>query len=57
MAYEPFRAAFTGQLSTFLASDGRRYIFSKPLPKVQKDRAYVMELLEGRVRLIPVVTV
>lgn len=56
---EPFTASFTGQLSSFYSSvTKQRYTFTKPLPRVLKDQAYMMELdlQNNRVKLIPVIT-
>ena len=51
--YEPFVGEFTGVLSTFTASDGKRYVFAKPLPRITKGLRYMMKIEGIRITLLP----
>jgi len=54
--HEPFIAGFTGQLMTFVAADGARYVFQRPGVRIVRHAAYMMELDPNKktVRMIPV---
>jgi hypothetical protein len=56
--YEPFVAEFTGQLTSFPSKvTNMRYTFHKPFPRIEKGRAYMMEMdkANNRIKMIPVV--
>jgi hypothetical protein len=55
--FEPFIAAFTGQLTVFKSQNGMSYTFHQPYPRVEKNRAYMMELdiPQNRIKMIPVI--
>lgn len=57
ITYEPFRAAFTGTLMTWVSADHQRYQFYAPHPRIEKGMAYMIQMNKetNRVRLIPVV--
>jgi hypothetical protein len=52
--YEPFTAAFTGSLSTWIDHAGTRWVFKAPLPRIEKGCAYMMKIHEGSVTMLPV---
>ena len=55
--HEPFTAAFTGRMSSFYSVQTKRnYTFEHPLPRIEKGKAYMMELdlKNNRVRMLPV---
>lgn len=53
--YEGFVGGYTGTLSTFTTAAGLRYVFSKPNPRIEKDRRYMM-VIEGKIiTLLPII--
>lgn len=54
---ELFIAHFTGQLATVKTKDGRVLSFKKPYPRIEKDRAYNLQINSetGMTKLIPIV--
>ena len=56
--HEPFDAAFTGQLTTFVSQETKlRYSFKAPYPRIVKGQAYMMvhNPVTKSIRLVPVV--
>ena len=53
--YEAFVGGYTGALSTFTTATGMRYVFSKPLPRIEKGRRYMMVIEGKQIRLLPLV--
>lgn len=55
--YEPFRAAFTGQLTVYYTKEGHRCVFQRPYPTIQKGQAYMLKvnLAVGTAQLLVVV--
>ena len=58
IVYEAFCASFTGQMSTCRINNGKVYTFKHPLPRVKKDRMYVIAFnpTNGSCRLLMVRT-
>ena len=54
---ELFIGHFTGQLATVKTKDGRVLSFKKPYPRIEKDRAYNLQINgeTGMTKLIPIV--
>ena len=52
---EPYVGEFTGTLSTYTSQDRRRYVFSKPHPRIMKGVRYMMVIEELRIKLLPLI--
>mgnify|MGYP001569351841 FL=1 len=53
--HEPFIGGFTGSLSTYTAADGKRYVFAKPLPRIERGRRYMMVIEGVTIKLLPII--
>ena len=53
--YEAFVGGFTGSLSTYTAADGKRYVFAKPLPRIERGRRYMMVIVGVTIKLLPII--
>jgi hypothetical protein len=53
---ELFIGHFTGQLATIRTKDGRVLTFKRPYPRIEKHRAYNLQIdgETGQTRLIPI---
>lgn len=57
ITYEPFRAAFTGTLSSYVDAGGVRWRLKKPYLKVRKGQHFMLAIdrAEKTCRFIPVI--
>jgi len=51
--YEPFKAAFTGTLTTFVSADGRRFRLLKGA-RVIKDQHYMLKQVGDQLTFLPI---
>lgn len=52
--YEPFTAAFTGYLKTFVASDGRRFRLDGKGAHIDKGAAYMLKQEGVKLTFLPI---
>lgn len=54
--YEPFKAAFTGTLTTFVSADGRRFRLGGKGARIVKDQCYMLKLVGDQLTFLPILT-
>lgn len=50
--YEPFKAAFTGTLTTFVSADGRRFRLKGA--RIIKDQHYMLKQVGDQLTFLPI---
>ncbi len=52
--YEPFTAAFTGHLKTFVSADGKRFRLDGKGAYIEKDRRYMLKQEGVQLTFLPI---